>query len=126
MGRKDNQVNFIADDDVLAFIATLKSGGKSAAINQAVREYMGKRRKAREYADNKQAKQPSELEGWLSWLEFLADPDQGSGDAFAAKIADRITSYYEAMHDSYIGGLESAGLPIPADHRPCRWCGDSV
>lgn len=113
---KDKQVNFYAADDVYDYISKMPSGTKSTALNNIIRSHMRQER----------GRLTTELEGWLSWLEYLANPEEGHGDEFAGKIAERINSYYKVQHDNYIDGWESQGKPVPIDHRPCKYCGDDV
>lgn len=112
---RDRQVSFYADEDVHEFIlGELPSGRRSSALNDIVREHMRKKKH-----------KITELEGFASWLEILADPDNG-GNELAGDIAELIDGYYREMHQAYIDGWESQGKPVPIDHRPCKYCGDDV
>lgn len=113
---RDRQVSFYADEDVHEFIlGEIPSGRRSSALNDIVREHMHKRGK----------RKTSDLEGWLSWLEILADRDNG-GNELAGDIAELIDGYYREMHEAYIDGWKSQSKPVPIDHRPCKYCGDDV
>jgi hypothetical protein len=110
--RRDRQVNFYADEDVFSYLAKLPSGSKSVALNNIIRAHLEKERGRR---------RASELEGLASWLEML---NEEGGNPLAGEVAVLIDSYFDAMHESFIGGLQSAGKPVPIDHRPCKYCGD--